>query len=200
MCRWKPTVTQVQQIGEGDEDTDWNAYYDQEDQGTGDINAIQEDDEIVEILDEDLEGNDFSELSLDDAVCNMIQMGDHDPEEDAFDCFLASNYYMPLDKKETLQFIQDLKLKQSCEKLKLGWGPDREGSIDQINRILEKDKNRVDYVIKKADKRITNEILGAMDQGEALKKAKSMVKEFIGIQKPGNEQFGLNSSKAIGSQ
>ena len=41
----------------------------------------------MEILDEDLEGNDFSELSLDDAMCNMIQMGKHDPEEDDFDCF-----------------------------------------------------------------------------------------------------------------
>ena len=33
-----------------DEDTDWDAYYNQEDQGTGDINAIKEEDEIVEIL------------------------------------------------------------------------------------------------------------------------------------------------------
>ena len=72
MCRWKPTVTQVQQIGEGDEVTDWDAYYDQEYQGTGDINAIQEEDEIVEILYEDLDENDFSELLLDDAMCNMI--------------------------------------------------------------------------------------------------------------------------------
>ena len=91
-------MTQVQQIGEGDEDTDWDAYYDQEDQGAGDINAIQEKDEILEILYEDLEGNDVSKISLDDAMCNMIQMGDHDPEADAFDCFLASNYSMPLDK------------------------------------------------------------------------------------------------------
>ena len=73
----------------------------------------------MEILDENLEGNDFSELSLDDAMCNMIQMGNHDPEEDAFDCFLASNYSMPLDKEKTQQFIEDLKLKQSCEKIKL---------------------------------------------------------------------------------
>ena len=44
----------------------------QDDQGTGDINAIQEEDEIVEILYEDLDENDFSELLLDDAMCNMI--------------------------------------------------------------------------------------------------------------------------------
>ena len=95
--------------------------------------------------------------------------GGPDPEEDAFDCFLASNYSMPLDKEKTQQFIEDLKLKQSCEKLKLRC----EGSIDRINRILEKDKNRVDYVIKKADKRITSEVLVAMDPGEALKKKKN---------------------------
>ena len=117
--------------------------------------------------------------------------GGPDPEEDAFDCFLASNYFMPLDKENTQQFIEDLKLKQSCEKLKLRWGPDCEVSIDQINRILEKDKNRVDYVFKKADKRITSEVLGAIDPGKALKKANSKVKEFIGIQELGNEQFGL---------
>ena len=57
MCRWKTTVTQVQHIGEGDEEVDWDTYYDQDDQGTGNINAIQEEDDIVEILDEDLAGN-----------------------------------------------------------------------------------------------------------------------------------------------
>ena len=107
-------------------------------------------------------------------------------------------------KEKTQQFIEDLKLKQDCEKLKLRWGPDREGTIDRINRILEKGKNRVDYVIKRADKGIISEVLGAMDPGEALKKANSMVKEFIGIQEPGNEHFwkkigDMNVHETMGS-
>ena len=106
----------------------------------------------METLEEGLEGNDFHKISLDDAECSMNQMGDHDPEEDAFDCFLASNYSMPLNKEKTQEFIEYLKLKQGCEKLKLRWGPDREGSIDRINRILEKDKKRVEYVIKRPTK------------------------------------------------
>ena len=52
-------MTQVQQIW-SDKDIDWDTYYDQDDQGTGDINVIQEEDEIVETLDDGLEGNDFS--------------------------------------------------------------------------------------------------------------------------------------------
>ena len=84
MCRWKPTVTQIQQIGEADEEVDWETYCDKDDQGTGDSNAIKEEDEIVETLEEGLEGNDFSKISHEDAKCNMIQTGDHDPE-DAFD-------------------------------------------------------------------------------------------------------------------
>ena len=55
-------------------------------------------------------------------------------------------------KENTQQFIEDLKLKQGCEKLKLKWEPDRERSIDRINRILEKNNNRVEYVIKRPTK------------------------------------------------
>ena len=46
MCRWKPTVTQIQQIGEGDVDIDWESYYNHDDQGTGDVNSIQEMEDI----------------------------------------------------------------------------------------------------------------------------------------------------------
>ena len=101
--------------------------------------------EINYTLEDGLEGNDFSEISNDDVECNIIQMAEHEPEEDAFDCFLDNRYSTPLTKENSLEFIYDLQLKEEgCNKFRLKRGPDRETSMDRIKRTLEKDRKRVE--------------------------------------------------------